>query len=552
VEGSRSGLHQLLMRLPAAISILRGPQLRYTFINEDCGHLLRREAMGRPIREVFPELEGVGVFESLDHVYATGEPYFCPETTRFIGADSGGKRYFNVVYQPMRGDSGDIDGVITFAFEVTDQVLARQRIEMLAADLKRAEATATLHADTEASLNDLSHKIAATRDLDVMVQAITDVATRLTGAQFGAFFYNVSDDRGGWYTLFAISGVPREKFEKFPMPRNTDVFAPTFLGEGPVRSDDITKDPRYGHNAPYHGMPEGHLPVRSYLAAPVVSRSTEVIGGLFFGHNEIGVFDARDQQIAVRIAEKAALAIDNVRLYEDAQRLIRRLEVSNRELDQFAYVASHDLKAPLRGISSLAEWIEEDLGAAVTDDARGKLDLLRRRVHRMEALIQGILDFSRIGRTTGRREEIQVKRLLSDVIDLIAPTPPRSITVADDMPTVTTERVALQQVFLNLLSNGLKHAERPDGHVHVEARDAGEQWEFRVTDNGPGIAPEFQERVWGIFQTLQARDKVESTGIGLAIVKKVVEARGGRTWIESPEGAGATFCFTWPKAEDRR
>src|SRR6202000_2469834 len=139
--------------------------------------------------------------------------------------------------------------------------------------------------------------VAAELDVDRAVQVVTDAATELTGAAFAAFFYNVTNDSGESYLLYTLSGVPREAFSSFPMPRNTAIFAPTFAGEGIVRSDDITKDSRYGKNDPHHGMPKGHLPVRSYLAAPVVSAGGEVLGGLFFGHSETAKFDARSERI---------------------------------------------------------------------------------------------------------------------------------------------------------------------------------------------------------------------------------------------------------------
>jgi PAS domain S-box-containing protein len=162
-------------------------------------------------------------------------------------------------------------------------------------------------------------------DLTRIVQSVTDAATEMTGAQFGAFFYNVLDNAGGSYVLYTISGVPREAFERFPMPRNTAVFGPTFAGTGTVRSDNIRKDPRYGHNAPYHGMPEGHLPVTSYLAVPVISRSGEVLGGLFFGHSDEGIFTDNEEQIVEALAAQAAVAIDNARLYDALQRERERL-----------------------------------------------------------------------------------------------------------------------------------------------------------------------------------------------------------------------------------
>jgi light-regulated signal transduction histidine kinase (bacteriophytochrome) len=236
----------------------------------------------------------------------------------------------------------------------------------------------------------------------------------------------------------------------------------------------------------------------------------------------------------------------------ERDRLIAALERSNRELDQFAYVASHDLKAPLRGIANLAQWIEDDLKGIMPDDTREQMRLLTGRVHRMEALINGILAYSRAGRVHEQPERVDVGALLSESIELLSPTPPASIQAEGPMPTVHSERVPLQQVFLNLMSNSLKHALRPDASVRVRASEAGDFWEFSVADNGPGIPPEYHERIWGIFQTLRARDEVEGTGIGLSVVKKIVEARGGQVRVESAPGQGAIFFFTWPKSISKK
>jgi PAS domain S-box-containing protein len=257
----------------------------------------------------------------------------------------------------------------------------------------------------------------------------------------------------------------------------------------------------------------------------------------------------------VRSADGSTLGVATVvlditerkRAEAERERLIAALERSNQELDQFAYVASHDLKAPLRGIANLSQWIEDDLKDVMTDETREQMRLLRGRVERMEALINGILAYSRAGRTRGRPELVDVGRLLAECVELLAPPPGTHVEVAPGMPTLRTERVPLQQVLLNLLGNAFKHAGKPEVRVRVDARQDDAFWEFSVADNGPGIAPEYHERIWGIFQTLRARDELESTGIGLSVVKKSVEARGGRAWLESTPGQGATFRFTWPK-----
>lgn len=181
-------------------------------------------------------------------------------------------------------------------------------------------------------LNRAGSALVAETDLQELVQIVTDAGVELTGAEFGAFFYNVEDEAGESYMLYTLSGAPAEAFSKFPMPRNTSVFAPTFSGEGIVRSDDITKDPRYGQNAPRKGMPEGHLPVRSYLAVPVISRTGEVIGGLFFGHADIGVFDDRSERGLEGLAAEAAVAIDNARLFQALERELAQRRKAESEL----------------------------------------------------------------------------------------------------------------------------------------------------------------------------------------------------------------------------
>lgn len=233
----------------------------------------------------------------------------------------------------------------------------------------------------------------------------------------------------------------------------------------------------------------------------------------------------------------------------EREKLIKALARSNQELDQFAYVASHDLKAPLRGIANLSQWIEEDLGERLSGENKSQMELLRGRVHRMEALIDGILQYSRAGRTKARPEEIDTGALVRDVIELMAPPAGLRIEIDPDMPRVRAEKVPLQQVFMNLIGNAMKHAGEVNPLIQVGTEDAGPFYEFSVRDNGRGIAPQYHERIFGIFQTLEARDKVEGTGIGLSVVQKIVEAKGGRVWVESDAGKGARFKFLWPKVE---
>lgn len=234
----------------------------------------------------------------------------------------------------------------------------------------------------------------------------------------------------------------------------------------------------------------------------------------------------------------------------ERERLIGALARSNQELDQFAYVASHDLKAPLRGIANLSQWIEEDLGENVPPDVLEKMALVRGRVQRLEALIDGILQYSRAGRVRSAIEQVDVDLLVKDVVELLAPPPEVAVTIEPGMPTIRTERTPLQQVFMNLISNAIKYNRRPGARITISSRDAGNMYAFSVTDNGPGIEPEYHDRIFGIFQTLESRDRVEGTGIGLSVVKKIVELNGGSITVRSALGEGATFMFEWPKTAE--
>lgn len=396
-------------------------------------------------------------------------------------------------------------------------------------------------------INATGRMIAAELDHQRLAQTVIDAATELTGAQYGAFFYNISDGRIESYTLYVVAGIAREAFAKLPLPRNTAVLAPAFLGQAPLRSADITQDSRYGHNYPHKGVPDGHPPVRSYLAVPVISRTGAPIGGLFLGHAAPGAFTEHAERTAIELAAHAATAMDNARLYAEAQRLIAALEKTNAELDQFAYAASNDLRVPLRGITNLASWIDEDL--PITTDAATKehLRLLKIRAARMDRLINGLLELARIGRIRQKPERVDVTELLHETIQLANPRDTARIMMIGELPMLVTDRAALQQVFLHLIVNALQHAGREDVVVRVSATDRGDESELAIADNGIGIAPEHHTRVWQLFQTLGARDVIEATGIGLAIVRKQVETRGGRAWIDPAAPSGTTIRFTWPK-----
>jgi signal transduction histidine kinase len=223
------------------------------------------------------------------------------------------------------------------------------------------------------------------------------------------------------------------------------------------------------------------------------------------------------------------------------------LEKRNQELDQFAYVASHDLKAPLRGVTTIVKWIEEEMAAELSPQLRTYLDQMKGRLGRLEDLINGLLAYARVGRTATSPSSVAVDQLLGEVAELVVP-PDFTLRVGPDMPTFVTDRLGLQQVFTNLLSNAVKYHQRGAGHLEVTCHDAGDFYEFRVQDDGPGIAPEYHQKIFLLFQTLRDRNTAESTGIGLSIVQKIINEHQGSIRVESAPGQGAGFIFTWPKA----
>ena len=411
-----------------------------------------------------------------------------------------------------------------------------REIERLRAVLDRAE-----------RLNAVGRSIAAELDHQRLAQTLADAAAELTGAEIAALFYNIEDGRIGSEMIYAVSGASREQFSRLPLPRNTALLAPALLGQAALRLADVTSDPRYAKNYPYRGVPDGHPPVRSYLAVPVMSRSGAAIGGLLLGHASAGAFSERAEHTANELAAYAATAMDNARIYGDAQRLIAQLEKANAELDQFAYAASHDLRAPLRGITNLATWIDEDLPEATDPTIKEQLRMLKGRAARMDRLIQGLLELARVGRARQPVERIDMTALLHEAIEQVNPREASRIMMIGELPMLIGERSALQQVFLHLISNALQHAGRDDVVVRISAVDRGEDWEFTVEDNGAGIPLEHHARVWQLFQTLQSRDASDTTGIGLAIVRKQVESHGGRVWIDPAVTAGTAIRMTWPK-----
>ena len=429
-------------------------------------------------------------------------------------------------------------------------------------------------------LNATGTQVAAELGLEALVQTVVEAGVALTGARFGAFFYNVLDARGESYTLYALAGADRSQFDSFGMPRATAVFAPTFRGESVIRSDDIHADPRYGQNAPHKGMPEGHLPVRSYLAVPVASRSGEVIGGLFFGHESPGVFTERAERVMTGLAAQAAIAIDNARLFDRVQKakeeLEERVQARTLELEEVHEALRQSQK--MEAVGQLTGGIAHDFNNMLAV-VIGSLDLLGRRIGTSDArakryvdaaadgarraalLTQRLLAFSR--QQPLRPEPIEANKLVAGMSDLLRHSLGADIqleaVLAGGLWRTHADPNQLENVLLNLAVNA-RDAMPGGGKLTVETQNAhlddrytsahpgvmpGQYVLIAVTDTGTGMPPDVIAKAFDPFYTTKEVGK--GTGLGLSQVYGFVKQSGGHVKIYSEPGQGTTVKVYLPR-----
>jgi PAS domain S-box-containing protein len=466
-----------------------------------------------------------------------------------IDCPDGSQRWVASRGRGIYGANGRVLGMIGVVQDITE----RKRIE----EALREESH---HLEV---LNRTGSMLASKLELETLLQTVTDAATELSGAKFGAFFYNRTDDSGESYMLYTLSGAPREAFEKFDMPRATPLFGPTFRGEQIIRCDDVSRDPRYGQWEPFQGMPPGHLPVRSYLAVPVVSRSGTVIGGLFFGHPKPGVFTARAERLLAGIAAQAAVAIDNARLYETAQQAAASeraaradIERSSDLKDEFLANLSHELRTPLTAILGWAQMLRRRSNLDEADIREG-LEIIERNSRLQVQLIDDLLDTSRI--TSGKLridvQPVDPKTIVEAALETIQPAAEaKGIRIEKILDPaagpVSGDPGRLQQVMWNLLSNAIKFTPK-QGKVQVLLERVNSHIEISVTDTGIGFKPEFLAHVFERFRQADGSTtrRHGGLGLGLSIVKHLVELHGGTVRAASPgEGKGATFTIHLPLA----
>ncbi len=470
------------------------------------------------------------VCEQGNHSIATGDPF---EMEFPLRSKTGDFRVFLTRVNPIRNSNGKI---VRWFGTNTDIEEVRKTREAL------KESVHTLE-----TLNSLGQTISAELDLEKLVQKITDAATQLSRAKFGALFYNVTNDKGEAYTLYSLSGAPREAFSRFGMPRNTPVFAPTFSGESVVRSDDITQDPRYGKNSPNAGMPQGHLPVKSYLAVPVISRSKEVIGGLFFGHPEPGIFTDKEENIVRGLAAQAATAIDNARLFQKSLEAIQ-------SRDTFLSIASHELKTPLTSLKLQTQMRKRavERGDFRRFDPEKLPNLLaddEKQINRLTRLVDDMLDIARIqtGKLSLEFEKFDLRSLVQESIERF------SALLQSSGSTVELEgspaygywdRYRIEQIVTNLLTNAIKYG--AGSKIEIQIRVKENFALLSVRDYGIGIAKEDHGRIFGQFERAVSHSGISGFGLGLYIVKQLAEAHQGEISLESELGQGSTFTLKLP------
>lgn len=431
-----------------------------------------------------------------------------------------------------------------------------------------------------ALLTEVALQINRASELDQILQVITAGARQLLACD-RTLIYQFEFDMSG--TVVAESVLP-----KWTSGMGLTLEDNCFQGEQSYQTHKyIQRHKMVVADITSAGLSDCHLrmlqqfQVKANLVVPIIIHSVATdeskLWGLLIAHHCQATHDWQPEELALldELAVQGAIAIQQTdlitslraglekqqaiesQLQERAIELKRanrkqaksfhRLNQRNQELDEFAYIVSHDLKAPLRGISNLSQWLVEDLQDQLPQENQEQLRLIQHRILRMEELINGVLQYSRAGKQAVEILQVDILQLLHEVIDSLTPPAGFRVTLPKMVPQIETQPILLKQVFANLISNAIRYHDRPDGCIQIRCQDLGEQLQFTVADDGPGIAPENHQRIFSIFRTLASSDEAKGSGLGLTIIKKIVEQQGGTVWVESDLGHGSAFSFTWPR-----
>ena len=521
---------------------------RVTFLNpvaEELSGWDTSEAMGCSINDVLHLIEEktrMRVANPIEGALADVEVKSLTNHTILIRRD-GAEIPIEDSAAPIKNPDGEVIGAVMVFHDVTER---RQKEKAL-----REE-----YAITE-RLHEIAASISTELDLGKVVQTITDAGTRVTRAQFGAFFFNELDGQGVSCLRYVVSGVPRGAFEDVQMSHATELCGTAFRDADVIRLDDLRQDPRFGKKGACFGMPRGSLPVASYLAVPVFSRSGEVVGGLFFGHEKPGIFTARDEKVIRGVAAQAAAAMDVARSYQAEQQARAAAERANKAKDLFLAALSHELRTPLTPVLAILSSLRED--AAIPKALAEDLETVRRNVELEARLIDDLLDLTRItrGKLALRCERVRLHRMIEDAINACQPDlAAKNLTLVRDFAAEKTiilaDSARITQILWNVLKNAIKFTP-DDGTITIRSRKNVDKADgivvVEIEDTGIGIASVRIDRVFDAFEQgdRQITQQFGGIGLGLAISKAIAESHHGTLTVASEgPGRGSTFRLTLP------
>jgi signal transduction histidine kinase len=522
--------------------------LRYTWVHNPQSGFRAEDVVGKRDDEIFPPDVAKPFIELKQEVLAKGTLVRRELTLIWKGLF---ERY-DTRAEPLRNPEGEIIGVTIVTINITERVRDEERNSFLAEASNFLSASLDYETTLQQVANSMVPKLADWCSVDILTEDREIEQVAVAHVDPGKVKWAKSwrehnppsmDDRAG------LAHVLRTGDSEFY----------------PEVSQELIEEAIRNAKTEEQRLVLKTIAFRSVIIVPLTTRS-QILGAITLVWSESDRhYDEADLAFVQELARRAATAVDHARLYRESQvraeefRLLsetleqlvdertRELRRSNQDLDQFAYIASHDLKAPLRAIDHLSTWVLEDVGHLLPQRSQEHLEKMRSRIKRMEGLLDDLLTYSRAGRYRGEARLVDANELVARVIDTVASPDEYTVRVEGALPTLFTYPAPLETVLRNLVSNAIKHHDKPAGTVRIWATEANDMIEFSVSDDGPGIDPAFHERIFQMFQTLRPRDQVEGSGIGLAVVEKIVTSVGGKIGLESTPGEGTTFRFTWPQ-----